>query len=309
MELESISLWNAAGHLRSRASPRLPAFAVIFSLLCISVGIAQNVVADDTRKAFKVCAPPFNLPMSNKTKDGYENRIAKLFADKLGLPIEYEWFPQRIGFIRNTLRFDNTPDGKHKCDIVMGVIENFELAATTVPYLRSAWSLVYVKGRGLDFIKSQDDLKELTPEQKSLLRIGVWDKGPAPEWFYHRGLMENSIPYQIMSGDTERNPGKIIEDDLVNDKINLTMVWGPIAGYYARQIADHDIVVIPMRNELRIKFDFQITMAVRYGEPEWKAQINSLIAENQSEIDKILDEFGIPRLEIKETPSTAEDDD
>lgn len=264
--------------------------------------------AMDAREALKVCAPPANLPMSNKNGKGYENKIAELFAKKLGLPLQYEWFPQRIGFIRNTLRFDNTPDGKYKCDIVMGVIENFELAATTQPYLRSAWSLVYVKGRGLDFIKSQDDLKDLTPERKALLRIGVWDKGPAPEWFFHRGLIENSTPYQIMSGDTERNPGKIIEEDLVQDKINLTLVWGPIAGYYAKRIKDHDIAVIPMRNELRVNFDFQIAMAVRYGEAEWKAQIDELITENKSEIDAILDEYGIPRLEIQQTAEKDDDD-
>lgn len=283
--------------------------ASLLLLFCATQVTTLPGVSADERTAFKVCAPPFNLPMSNKHQQGYENKIAELFAGKLGLPVEYEWFPQRIGFIRNTLRNDNTPDGKHLCDVVMGVIENFELAATTKPYLHSAWAMVYVKGRGLDFIKSQDDLKDLTPEQKSMLRIGVWDKGPAPEWVYHRGLIEYSTPYQIMSGDTERNPGKIIEEDLVQDKINLTFVWGPIAGYYAKQIKDHDIVVIPMRDELRINFDFQIAMAVRYGEVEWKNQINTLIDDNRAEIAAILDEYGIPQLEIVEAKSTDDEDD
>jgi len=277
--------------------------AAVFTLVFAGLASADPL----ERGALKVCAPPANLPMSNRDGEGYENKIAELFAKKLGVPLEFEWFPQRIGFIRNTLRNDNTDDGVHKCDLVIGVIENFELAATTRPYLHSAWALVYVKGRGLDFIKSQDDLKNLPPEKKAMLRIGVWDKGPAPEWFYHRGLIEQSIPYQIMSGDTERNPGKIIEEDLVQDEINLTLVWGPIAGYYAKQIKDHDIAVIPMRNELRILFDFQIAMAVRYGEPEWKATINRLIEDNQPEIDAILDEYGIPRLDL--VIKTTEDDD
>jgi len=278
--------------------------------LSIALAFAASVHASPLdRGSLKVCAPPANLPMSNRAGEGYENKIAELFAEKLGVPLEYEWFPQRIGFIRNTLRDDNTEDGVHKCDLVMGVIENFELAATTRPYLHSAWSLVYVKGRELDFIKSQDDLKDLTPEQKSKLRIGVWDKGPAPEWFYHRGLMEQSTPYQIMSGDTDRNPGKIIEEDLVQDKINLTLVWGPIAGYYAKGITDHEIVVIPMRNELRVLFDFQISMAVRFGEPEWTATIDKLIEENQGAIDAILDDYGIPRLELVYKTKADDDDD
>ena len=247
--------------------------------------------------------------MSNKAGEGYENKIAELIATELGVPLEYEWFPQRIGFIRNTLRDDNTEDGRHRCDLVIGVIDNFELAATTRPYLRSAWALVYVKGRGLDWIETQDDLKDLTPEQKASLRVGVWDKGPAPEWFFHRGLIEQATPYQIMSGDTDRNPGRIIEEDLVRDKINLTLVWGPIAGYYAKRVADHDIAVIPMRNELGILFEFQIAMAVRYGEPEWKARINGVIENKQDEIDAILDEFGVPRLEIVHKTGDGDDDD
>ena len=268
--------------------------------LSISLGLALacNAISAEERKALRVCAPPHNMPISAETEAGYENKIAELFADKLGLPLEYVWFPQRIGFIRNTLRFNNTPDESYICDIVMGVIENFELAATTSPYLRSTWAMVYVKGRGLDFIKSQDDLKNLTDEQKSKLRIGVWDKGPAPDYVYLRGLMDYATPYQMMSGDTERNAGRIIEDDLVQDKINLTFVWGPIAGYYAKHIKDHEIVVIPMRDELRIPFEYQISMAVRYGENEWKEQVNQLIDENKDAINKILDDFGVPRLPV-----------
>jgi len=236
--------------------------------------------------------------MSHRNGDGYENKIAALFAKKLGLTLEYEWFPQRIGFIRNTLRNDNTLDGRYKCDVVIGVIENFDLAQTTRPYFRSAWSLVYIKGRGLDFIESQDDLKGLTLEEKSSLRIGVWDKGPAPKWFYFRDLIDYSTPYQLMSGDTNRNPGKIIEEDLIHDKINLLMIWGPIAGYYAKNITDHELKVIPMQNELRVKFDFQISMAVRFQEPQWQAKINRLITDNQQQINYILDEYGVPRLEM-----------
>ena len=266
--------------------------------LAAIISVCAAAATAEERKALRVCAPPHNMPISAKTEQGYENKIAELFAEKLGLPLEYVWFPQRIGFIRNTLRFNNTPDESYICDIVMGVIENFELAATTKPYLRSTWAMVYVKGRGLDFIQSQDDLKGLTDEQKSKLRIGVWDKGPAPDYVYLRGLMDYATPYQIMSGDTERNAGRIIEDDLIQDKINLTFVWGPIAGYYAKTIKDHEIVVIPMRDELRVPFEYQISMAVRYGENEWKEQVNQLIDDNREEIDKILDDFGVPKLPI-----------
>ncbi|MBT8447923.1 MAG: quinoprotein dehydrogenase-associated putative ABC transporter substrate-binding protein, partial [Gammaproteobacteria bacterium] len=251
---------------------------------------------------------PFNLPMSNREQAGYENRIASLFADKLGLPLEYEWFPQRIGFIRNTLRNNETEDGSYKCDLVMGVIDNFELAATTIPYMRSTWAMVYIKGRGVDWIESVDSLRQASPEQVETLNIGIWDKGPATDWIFKYGLMEQATPYQIMPGDARVTPGTIIEKDLVQDKVNVVFVWGPIAGYYAKTITDHEVVVLPMKSEAGIRFDFQIAMAVRFGEKKWKDTVNTLIRENQDGINSILDEFETPRLEI-EYPEADDDDD
>ena len=279
--------------------------ATLMLLACSQFAAAQSA---SERTELRVCADPFNLPMSSKEQPGYENRIAELFGEKLGLPVRFEWFPQRIGFIRNTLRNNETPDGSYKCDLVMGVIENFEIAAPTRPYMRSSWAMVYVKGRGLDFIQSQDDLYNLTPDQVAQLRIGVWDRGPGTDFVYQAGLMEQAIPFQSMSGDARETPGKIIERDLVSDKINLTFVWGPIAGYYAKAIEDHEIVVIPMRSEPGFRFDFQISMAVRFGEKAWKAQVNDLIRDSQSEIDAILLEYGVPlkKLVIREI---ADDDD
>ena len=236
--------------------------------------------------------------MSHKDRLGYENKIAELFGRKLGLPVAYEWFPQRIGFIRNTLKNNETSDGSYKCDLVTGIIENFELAATTRPYMHSSWAMVYVKGRGLDFIQSQEDLYDLAPDQKGKLRLGIWDRGPTTDWVFRIGLMEYATPYQSMAGDARETPGKIIERELIQDKINIAFVWGPFAGYHAQQIDDHEVVVIPMKNEPGLQFNFQISMAVRFGEDEWMAQINSLIENNQTEITEILEDFGVPLQEL-----------
>ena len=170
--------------------------------------LSGNAVAQESgaRSTLRVCADPNILPMSNKAGQGYENKIAELFGRKLGIPVAYEWFPQRIGFIRNTLRNNETEDGAYKCDLVMGVTENYDIAATTRPYLRSSWAMVYVKGRGLDFIQSQDDLKNISAEQIATLRIGIWDRGPGPDFIHQVGLMEQAIPFQSMSGDTNEIP-------------------------------------------------------------------------------------------------------
>ena len=280
------------------------------ALFAFTLLLSGNAVAQEggARSVLRVCADPNILPMSNKAGQGYENKIAELFGRKLGIPVAYEWFPQRIGFIRNTLRNNETEDGAYKCDLVMGVTENFDIAAPTRPYLRSSWAMVYAKGRGLDFIQSQDDLKNISAEQIATLRIGLWDRGPGPDFIHRVGLMEQAIPFQSMSGDRNEYPGKIIERDLVEDKINLTFVWGPIAGYLAKQIKDPELKVIPMRGEPGLRFDFQIAMAVRFGEEAWKAQINELIIENQDEIDAILDDYGVPRKALIIQPEVDDDD-
>jgi len=133
------------------------------ALALASAASAEPAAAPDT--VFKVCAPPYSLPMSDMDGSGYENRIASLFAKQLGATVRYTWFPQRLGFIRATLKNNETEDGEYKCDVVMGVPENFELAATTQPYMRSTWAMIYAKGAGLDWIKTQDDLKKMTAEQ------------------------------------------------------------------------------------------------------------------------------------------------
>ncbi len=267
--------------------------AIFLSILLLSFGNSVSA-----REALKVCADPYSLPTSSKEKEGYENKIAELFAKKLGLPLEFTWFPQRIGFIRKTLRNNDTPDESYKCDLVMGVVSNFELAATTQPYYRSAWAMVYVKGRGLDEVKSQEDLYNLSEDKKKNLRIGLFDKSPAAELLFRHDLMDYMKPYQIMMGDARNYPGMILENDLVDDVINVTFIWGPIAGYFAKKIKSHELVVIPLRSEPGLRFQYDISMAVRFGEKEWKDQINKLIDENRDEINAILTEYGVPLLEI-----------
>ncbi len=289
---------------------RVGAGAATVALLLYVAGAAAAEPAA-AREALKVCADPVSMPTSNKEGQGYENRIAELFAKSLGLPLQYEWFPQRIGFIRNTLRSNDTPDESYKCDLVMGVPDNFELAATTRPYYRSVWSMVYVQGRGLDDVKAPADLAALPEERKRKLRIGLFDRSPAAEWVMTNGFIEQMVPYQIMSGDANAYPGQIIEQDLLEGKIDVTFVWGPIAGYFAKQAAGkgHDVMVLPMPTDTGTKFDYQISMAVRFGEKAWKEQVQGLIDRHQAEIEAILKDYGVPLLPVVVRGKDDGDDD
>ncbi|MCC7413853.1 MAG: quinoprotein dehydrogenase-associated putative ABC transporter substrate-binding protein [Gammaproteobacteria bacterium] len=283
----------------------------VLAAMCLTgaLAAAPATAAQAERVALKVCADPHNLPTSNEAGEGYENRIAELFGRELGLPVQYEWFPQRIGFIRNTLRNNDTPDESYKCDLVMGVPDNFELAATTRPYYRSVWVMAYARGRGLDDVKSPQDLSNLPEDRRSKLRLGLFDKSPATEWVFANGMVEQIVPYQIMTGDPRAYPGQIIERDLAQGKIDVAFVWGPIGGYFARKVAEPEIVVLPMPLDTGIKFDYQIAMAVRYGEKQWKERLNALIEKNAVAIKAILEDYGVPLLPVVVRDPAGEDDD
>jgi len=283
--------------------------ARVLLALCCTAPLALGAAGAE-REAFKVCADPYSLPSSSREEPGFENRIAELFAAEFGLPVSYTWFPQRMGFIRNTLRNNqDTPDGSYRCDIVMGVPDNFELAATTRPYYRSVWVMVYAMGRGLDDVRSPADLAALPPERKRTLRLGVFDRSPAAQWVVENGLVEQLVPYQIMTGDARRYPGEMIEKDLASGEIDVAFVWGPIGGYFAKKVAEPQMVILPMPTDTGLRFDYQISMGVRFGENEWKARINELIERKQDAINAILEEYGVPLLPIVERPAGADDDD
>ena len=126
----------------------------------------------------RVCADPDNLPLSNERGEGYENRIAAKLAHDLGKSVEYTFFPQRMGFVRNTLRQRDETTQRYKCDVIVGVPKGYELTATTQPYMRSTYAMVFRAQGNLEKLESPDDLLRLPPEQRRTLRIGIFARIP-----------------------------------------------------------------------------------------------------------------------------------
>ena len=266
------------------------------ALFAVAIVIATAAVADETRTAFRPCIDPSNLPFANEKGEGFENKIADLFGQKLGLPVQSFSFPQRMNFIRNTLRY-RLPGEDYRCDVVMSVPADYDQAWPTKPYYRSTYALVYAKGKGLDGIKSGDDLFALPADTRARLRIGFYDKSPAAAWLVKHGIGEAQMkPYPMMSPDPDQYPGQLIDTELAHGKIDAAIVWGPIAGYFAKRVQSPELVVVPLRSEPGVKFDYAIAMGVRRGEAEWRATVDKLIADNQAAITAILREYGVPLL-------------
>jgi quinoprotein dehydrogenase-associated probable ABC transporter substrate-binding protein len=202
-----------------------------------------------------------------------------------------------MGFIRNTLRGREPDSDRFKCDLVMGVPVGFELASTTKPYYRSTYALVYVKGKGLDGVKLPEDMLKLEPAKRKALKLGVIGQTPPVDWMLKHGLFNQAVPYQIQSGDPERYPGEIVEKDLVAGKIDVAFIWGPIAGYFAKDAPGSGMAVVPFAPTPEIQFDFSIAMGVRFGERAWKDRVEQLLEANRPRIQAILAAYGVPQLD------------
>lgn len=264
------------------------------ALATVAALAVTGSVAGAERTAFKVCADPHYLPWSNEREEGFENRIASLLAGALGLPVEYTWFPQRMGFIRNTLRAPGD-DGGYKCDVVMGLPAGYELAITTEPYYYSTYALVYVKGRGLDDVRSAADLLALDPARRDKLRFGLAERNPGTLWLAKHGLLDRiEVAYASQHGIADVRPGQLEQEDLLAGKIDVTVMWGPIAGYFARSNPDVPVVVIPMVSEPGVRMHFGISAGVRFGQKAQKEELQKLLDDHAEAIEAILHEHAVP---------------
>ena len=272
------------------------AIAFLAVLAMLGAGATAQEPDEAERKALQVCADPNNLPFSNKQGEGYENKLAELFGREMGLPVETYYYAQRLNFVRNTLRF-KLPGEDYPCDIMMGVPVGFEQVATTRPYYRSTYALVYIKGRGLDAVNSVADFLALPKEQLRRLKIGVFDRSPATQWLKKHDLVDSGVPYRMMNARPDYYPGEIVEKDLVQGKVDVVVLWGPIAGFAATRVKDHEVVVVSMPSEPGVKFDYQVAMGVRHGETKWKQRIDGLIEAKLPQIREVLQSYRVPMQE------------
>ena len=283
----------------------------LLACLLLVSGVASVPADVGEMTALKVCADPFMLPFSNRKEQGFENKIAELFAQKLGVEVQYEFFPQRIGFIRNTLKAESESGTGYKCDLVMSAPVNFERAAATNPYYTSSYALVMARGRGMDDVTSPEMLVERVKNGLKI-KFGVTDRGQDQFWVFRHGLMGSIVPYQGQPGDPEVYPGKTLTEDLLAGKIDAAIIWGPIIGYFAQTMeGGGNLIILPLSDDptsAYLKFTFTVAMAVRHGEKEWKDKVNQLIAENQAEINAILEDYGVPLLPLEKIEIREDDD-
>jgi quinoprotein dehydrogenase-associated probable ABC transporter substrate-binding protein len=240
-------------------------------------------------KVLRVCADPHNMPFSTEKREGFENKVAELFAEKLGRGLAYAWYPQATGFVRNTL-------AAHRCDVIMGAPQGDDLVQVTNPYYRTAYALVFKRGSGLDGVDTLED-----PRLKGK-HIGIVAGTPPGNNMAVNGLMANAKPYPLVIDTRVDSSAAAMMRDLEAGEIDAGVLWGPMAGYYAQQ-AGVPMTVVPLVKETTgPRLAYRIAMGVRFADQDWKRLLNRLIAENQPAINKVLLSFGVPLLDDNDRP-------
>ena len=243
-------------------------------------------------KVLRVCADPRNMPFSDETGEGFENKLAELVAQKLGKSLAYAWYPQAPGFVRNTL-------GAYKCDVIMGYPQGNDVLQSTNPYYRTAYALMFRPASGLEGVDTLAD-----PRLKAK-HIGIVAGTPPASLLAANGLMSNAKPYPLVIDTRVDSSAQAMMADLAAGDIDAGVLWGPMAGYYAMKAKEPTSVVPLVKERGGPRLAYYITMGVRAADQEWKRQLNRLIVENQPAINGILTSFGVPLLDDKDRPIGA----
>jgi mxaJ protein len=252
-------------------------------------GAATTPPFRNASRVLRVCADPNNLPYSNQRLEGFENRIATLVGERLGARIEYTWWAQRRGFLRNTLRAG-------ACDVVMGLPSNSEQAATTQPYYRSSY--VFVTRTGAHQPASFDDPYLATAIVGVQIIGDDFSNSPPAHALSNRGLIENVRGYSVYGDYRSPNPPAALITAVSHGDVDVAIAWGPLAGYFARSSpVPLQLTPVAPEEEPPFPFVFDMSMAVARANRTLRDELNTVIAANQPAIDAILREFGVPMVD------------
>ena len=278
-------------HRQSRPDRYRSRFVVAFAAALLA-GIAAAPAAAQpdlvSHSELRVCADPNDLPFSNDKREGFENKIADLVAKDLNEPVSYVWFPQTVGFVRNTLL-------KNRCDVVMGTVAGGAMMDDTNPYYHSAYMIVT---RAAERIGAT----MLADPAFADKRIGLIAGTPPTDLLRQDELLAHAVPYSLEVDTRYDAPSRQMLHDLADGKLDVALVWGPFAGYYIAhdKLPLHAAFLASEPGAPRL--DYHIAMGVRPGDGAWRRTLNRSIAKHQDEITKLLLAYGIPLLDEQNRP-------
>ncbi len=251
-----------------------------------------------TAGVVRICADPDNMPASNQKGEGYENKIAELIAKEWNAKLEYAWWPVRRGFFSRAL------NGRY-CDIALTAPTGMDMAGTTEPYFRSGYVVIYRKDSGLDLKSLEDPVWKKLKIGVNLLNSDAENTPPAMALSRH-GVVGNLVGFTTFYSELDR-PEDIVKA-VVDKKVDASIVWGPLAGYFAKR-SPVPLVVQPLAeydSVAGLPFAFNMSMGVRRRDKELRDSLQTLLQRKGPEIQAILRQYGVPLLPIVAEPKEGE---
>jgi mxaJ protein len=255
--------------------------------LIIAAALAATPVP---ARELRVCADPNNLPFSNESGEGFENKIVAILAKELGATVEYTWWAQRRGFLRSTLRAG-------LCDLVPGTPSNMEGMRITAPYYRSTYVFV-TRADGPGISSFNDSVLRDMKVGVQLVGDDGWNTPPAHA-LSRRGLTQNVRGYTLYGDYSQPNPPARIIAAVAEGEVDAAVAWGPMAGYFAaRQVVP--LQVAPVRPQFdgpQLPMVWDISMGVRKEDEALHREIDAALNRRKADVDAILNDYNVPRLD------------
>lgn len=257
------------------------ALTLLFSPAIASATDTSDLVSENR---LRVCADPANMPFSNDKGEGFENAIAELLAGEMDRKVQYTWFPQATGFVRQTLTIG-------RCDVIIGYAQGDDFVLNTNHYYTSAYAIIVREGGELAGID------RLSDPRLAEAKIGVTAGSPPASHLARLGLIDQVRTYPLVVDRRHEDPAAQMIADLEAGDIDAAILWGPIGGYHARQAAGALELVPLLHEDGAPRLFYRITMGVRQGELRWKRELNSALRRNKEQIEAILEDYGVPLVD------------
>jgi len=281
---EEAALTRHASITRRAARATRP-LSLLAAALCVAGLSFAGSERVDAAEVLRVCADPDNMPFSNAKGEGFENKLAELIAERLGDKLEYTWFPESTGYVPYTM-------GREACDLVMGYAQGTGLIEDTNPYYYTSYVLITREDN-----EALKDVETLSDPRLKRKRIGLFARTPPASILTMHGLTSDAKPFESVAGESQAEAAKTMIAEIASGELDAGLLWGPVGGYYAQR-AEVPLRVTPLVKESAGPTTFYgITMGVRPDEPKFKHEINKVLAENQHNINVILQGYNVPLLD------------
>ncbi|HWM31001.1 MAG TPA: quinoprotein dehydrogenase-associated putative ABC transporter substrate-binding protein [Methyloceanibacter sp.] len=275
--------------LSGRATEMGPIRLLAVFAVALALGFIGASGSQAAGGSMRVCADPDNMPFSNEKGEGFENKLAELIAEKLNTEFDYVWFSEATGYVPNTM-------GQDACDLVMGYAQGTGLIDDTNPYYYTSYVLLYREDD--PNLSGVDRLSDPRLKNK---RIGLVARTPPASILAMHGLVANAKPFEIFAGESQSKAAADMVAEIAAGKLDAGLLWGPVGGYYARRSPVLLNVVPLVKESAGPSTIYGITMGVRPNDPQWKHKINKVIAENQGDINLILQSYDVPLMDPEGT--------